>query len=101
MHFERPSVGKGRNTIRNNAVTIPIRPGEWHGNTARIGDTVAWTNPNTGMRYEDLDVRFVYTAQGSALVLGWFGVMARRGGRHIQSQAIRLEHCVVTKRGGE
>ena len=99
MHFERPSVGRGRNTHRTNAVVIPVHPGEWPGNSARIGDTLAWTNPNMGMRFEDLRASFVYTSMGSALVQGWFGVQSRKGGHHIQSQVVRLEHCVVTARG--
>lgn len=98
MHFERPSVGTTRRPVRSNVVAIPVQPGELHGNKARNGDTLAWVNPNTGMRFDNLTAKFVYGGQGSALVSGWFGVSKRNGDPHIQQQVVRLEHCVVTQR---
>lgn len=100
MHFERPSVGTGRRPVRKHQLQV-LNPGEARGDTARPGDLLTWTNPDTNEKFENLQAQIVYTAQGSAQVRGWVGRYTRDRQPHIQRILVRLEHCVVTLRGGE
>ena len=64
----------------------------------RRGDTVAWTNPNTGERFDDIEVLQVNKTASAALLRGYRGGVIR-GRPHVESFSALLDQLTVTKRG--
>lgn len=65
----------------------------------RAGDTVAWTNPNTSQRFENIEVLQVNKTVGAALLRGYRGNIVR-GRQHIETFSARVEQLTLVKRGG-
>jgi hypothetical protein len=76
-------------------------PGEAAGVTARVGDTVTWTDPRTKAVWSDLVVETVYAMQAKASVWGCFGRYDGNAALSNDSRRVSLLDCVVTRRKGE
>lgn len=67
--------------------------------SVRVGDTAAWTNPNTGHRFENIEVLQVNKTVGAALLRGYRGNVVR-GRQHIETFSARVDQLTLVKRGG-
>jgi hypothetical protein len=85
LHYTFRPVGKLRNVPH---VTSNVR----------AGDTVVWTNENTGERFENIVVLQVNKTVGAAMLRGYRG-KAVRGRLHIETFGARLDQLTLTKRG--
>lgn len=65
----------------------------------RAGDVASWTNPNTGERFDGLEVLQVNLTVGAALLRGYRGGIVR-GRQHIETFSTRLDQLRLTQRGG-